>query len=406
MAKSPTFAIIGASTAGAYAARTLRKEGFDGAILLIGAEKEYPYARPPLTKQYLQKQYDRNRLFFWREDSYREIGIEMMLGSRVTRLLPGEKQLELENGPRLYADKILIATGMTPRKLPLGADFPNVHYLRTLSDCEAILHSCEGAGAAAIIGGGFIGMEVAASLSENDIAVSVILREAVALEHAIGAETGKILMDLHRRQGVTFYPQATVATIEGDTRARRMKLESGEVIDCDVVVIGAGVTASMDFIKDTPIEVDRAILVDEFCRTSLPDIFAAGDVTSFYHPALGRHIHIEHWENARLHGIAAAQNMLGRRVAFRPVPFFWSDQYLDIQYAGFPLNWDRAVFRGNVQEEDFSVFLLDGRRMVAAVCFARWKERRACERILSEGIEIDPEKLSDDSFNLDEALVH
>lgn len=401
MAKSPVFAIIGAGTAGAYATRTLRKEGFNGTIVLIGAENEFPYTRPPLTKQYLEGRYERNRLFLWPENSYKDLEIEVMLGSRVTRILPAQKQVELQDGRRMAVDKILIATGMLPRKLPLSAQFPNVHYLRTLSDCEAILRSCEHASAAAIIGGGFIGMEVAASLRQNGMDVTIILREQVALEHAIGSEAGKILMDIHRRQGVTFYPAATVASIDGDAMARRVRLESGEVIDCDIVIIGAGAIPTLDVIQGLDIKTDHGILADEFCQTNVENIFAAGDVTNFYHPALGRRLHVEHWDNARLQGITAARNMLGRREAYQPIPFFWSDQYLNIQYAGFPVSWERTIFRGTIAEEDFSVFMLDGKRLIAAVSFGRWKERRACERILREGIELEPEKLADDTFNLE-----
>jgi 3-phenylpropionate/trans-cinnamate dioxygenase ferredoxin reductase subunit len=403
MATSPVFAIIGASTAGAYAGHALRKEGFDGRILLIGAEKEFPYARPPLTKQYLEGKYERKRLFLWPENSYEELEIEVMLGSRVTRILPAEKHVELQDGRRMGVDKILIATGMIPRKLQFLAEFPNVHYLRTLSDCDAILRSCEHASAAAIIGGGFIGMEVAASLRQNGIDVTIILREQVALEHAIGAEAGEILMNIHRRQGVTFYPAATVASIEGDARAQRVRLESGETIDCEVIIIGAGVMPALDAIQGLDINTDHGIRVDEFCKTSVEHIFAAGDVTNFYHPTLGRHLHVEHWDNARLQGIAAAHNMLGRREAYQPIPFFWSDQYLDIQYAGFPVSWKKTVFRGNIEEEDFSVFMLEGGRLIAAVSFGRWKERRACERILREGIELPPERLSDEAYNLESA---
>jgi 3-phenylpropionate/trans-cinnamate dioxygenase ferredoxin reductase subunit len=211
-------------------------------------------------------------------------------------------------------------------------------------------------------------------------------------------------MNIHRRQGVTFYSQSNVSSIEGAVRANRVKLESGETIKCDMVVIGAGVTPSLEVIQGTGVKVNREILVDEFCQTNIENIYAAGDVTEFYHPMLDRHIHIEHWDNARLHGIAAAQNMLGRRVPHNPIPFFWSDQYLDIQYTGFPLKWEKTLVRGNVEEDDFSVFMLDGARLVAAVCFGRWKERRACERILREGGEVNAERLADEEFSLESML--
>lgn len=402
MGASPVFAIIGASTAGAFAARSLREDGFEGRILLIGAEKEFPYARPPLTKQYLEGDYERKRLFLWPGDSYDELGIEMFLGMRASRILPAERSVELEDGRRLPADRILIATGMSPRRLPLsGASFPNVHYLRTLADCDAILDSCKGGGSAVLIGGGFIGMEVAASLRGRDIEVSVVHRGEVVLEKVLGVEAARILMDMHRGQGVVFHSRTNISAIEGEARANRVILESGKAIDCDVVIVGVGAVPALDVTEGIGLQVERGILVDEFCRTNVDNVFAAGDVTEFYHPSLGRRMHIEHWDNARLHGIAAARNMLGKRFSYRPVPFFWSDQFAGIQYAGFPVKWERTVFRGNVEEEEFAVFMLDGRRLVSAVCFNRWKDRRACERLLGEGIEIDPDKLADETFDLE-----
>ncbi len=401
MKNSPVFIIIGASTAGAFAAFTLRKEGFDGRIILLGAEKELPYARPPLSKQYLQGKYARDRLFLWDRKTYEEQGIEVLLGMRATRVVPAEKQVELANGQKLPADRLLIATGMTPRKLPLpGADFPNVHYLRTLQDCEAILHSCEEGGRAVIIGGGFIGMEVAATLAQRDMEVTVIHQEAVALEHALGRAAANILMDTHRQQGIVFHSKTRVSSIQGKAQAEMVKLESGVEVPCTTVIIGAGVMPALDVVKRTNIRMNSGIIVNEHCETSMKNVFAAGDVTEFYHPALQKHIHVEHWENARLHGMAAARNMLGRRYTFKPIPFFWSDQFMDIQYVGFPLPWEETVLRGKIEDEEFSVFMLDGGRLVAAVCFNRWKERRACERILDEGIVLGRRDLADEKFDL------
>jgi 3-phenylpropionate/trans-cinnamate dioxygenase ferredoxin reductase subunit len=230
----------------------------------------------------------------------------------------------------------------------------------------------------------------------------------VPLSHAVGEEAGTILTEYHKGQGVEFRPEATFSSIEGKGKAERVHLKSGEKLECDNVVIGAGVIARTEIAEGTDIKIDKGILVDEFCQTSVEGIFAAGDVTRFYHPVLKNHIHIEHWENARMHGMAAAKNMLGRRVAYSPAPFFWSDQYdLNIQYVGFPLPWDNVVFRGDLEEHSFSVFLLAKGGLVAAVCFRRWRDRRACERLIQKGIKLDPEKLADEAFELEnfEAVV-
>ncbi len=406
MPKPPTFAIIGASTAGAFAAVTLRREGFDGRIVLIGEEKHLPYARPPLSKQYLQRERGRERLFFWPENFYLERQIELQLGFKVLRVTPKERQIEFEDGETVGFDNLLIATGMEPRRLSVpGTNLPNVFYLRRLEDSDRIAEACSAGSRTVIIGGGFIGMEVAASLRRNEVEVSVVHRDKIPLEHAIGPELGGILARYHREEGVNFYPGAEVSGIEGNDRASRVCLTSGQSIECDNVIIGVGATPRTEAVEDSGIKMGDGILVDEFCQTNIDGIFAAGDVARYYHPRISKRIHVEHWDNARLQGIAAAKNMLGRRVAYSPVPFFWSDQFdVNIQYAGFPLSWSSAVRRGAIEEQSFSAFLLDGKRLVSAVCFNRWRDRRACERLLAKDVVVEPENLRDEDFDLEELL--
>lgn len=407
MSESPTFVIIGSSTAGAFAAITLRKEGFAGRVILIGEEKEIPYARPPLSKQYLQRERGRERLYLWPKEFYLEREIELRLGARARRVIPREKEIEMKGGERLRFDRLLIATGMAPRRLPLpGGDLPNIFYLRTLEDSDRIGEACQPGSRAVIIGGGFIGMEVAASLRQKQVDVTVIHRDKVALEHAIGKEAGRILTEYHRQEGVNFHPGAEVSVIEGNGRAERLRLKSGHSVECDNVIVGIGATPRTEALEGSGIETDKGILVDEFCRTNIEGIFAAGDVARFHHPRIHARIHVEHWDNARLHGIAAANNMLGRQIPYSPVPFFWSDQFdVNIQYAGFPLDWNDVVYRGNIKEQSFSTFLLDRDKLVGGVCFNRWRDRRVCERLLARDIAVAPEKLCDENVNLEE-LVH
>ncbi|MBI5116111.1 FAD-dependent oxidoreductase [Candidatus Poribacteria bacterium] len=403
MSKTPTFVILGSSTAGAFAAVTLRKEGFAGRVILIGEEKEIPYARPPLSKQYLQRERERERLHLWPNEFYSERKIELRLGARARRVIPREKEIEMENGERLRFDHLLIATGMAPRRLALpGSDLPNIFYLRTLEDSDRIAEACQPGSRAVIIGGGFIGMEVAASLRQKQVDVAVIHRDKVALERAIGIEAGRILTEYHRQEGVNFYPEAEASEIEGNGRAERLHLRSGHSVECDNVIVGIGATPRIETLEGSGIETNNGILVDEFCRTNIEGISAAGDVAHFRHPRIHGRIHVEHWDNARLHGIAAANNMLGRHIPYSPVPFFWSDQFdVNIQYAGFPLEWSKSVHRGSTEEQSFSAFMLGGNKLVAGVCFNRWKDRRVCEKLLSQDATVDPAKLRDEEFDLE-----
>ncbi|GAB4336654.1 MAG: FAD-dependent oxidoreductase [Candidatus Abyssubacteria bacterium] len=399
----PVFVIIGASTAGTYAAATLRKEGFDGAIVLIGAEKELPYARPPLSKEYLRAERGRERLLLWPPTFYSEQRIELQLGQKVIRVRPRERELKLEDKHTIKFDKLLIATGMQPRRLPVpGADMENVFYLRTLDDCDRIANAHKPGDRAVIVGAGFIGMEVAASLREQEVEVSVVHKGKVALAHAIGEEAGRILTEYHVKQGVDFRPESEIESIEGRKRAERVVLKSGEKIDCQSVTIGIGVVPHTDFLADSGIEVANGIPVDECCRTNMDGILAAGDVTRFLHPAVQTHLHVEHWEHARLHGMTAAQNMLGKSVPYRSIPFFWSDQYdLNIQYVGFPFSYDTAVLRGDPGELFFSAFLLSQNRLVAAVSFNRWRDTRASEHLIINRTPLVPEKLRDEDIPLE-----
>ncbi len=399
----PTFVVIGASTAGTYAAVTLRREGFDGDVILIGAERELPYARPPLSKEYLQRERGRERLLLWPEAFYSDQDIALRLGRKVIRVTPRERELRLDSGETIRFDTLLIATGMQPRRLSVpGNDLENVFYLRTLRDCERIAGTCTPGSRAVIIGAGFIGMEVAASLREREVEVSIVHQGKVALAHAIGEEVGRILTEYHKEQGVDFRPESELESIEGDKKAERVILKSGDTIECQSVIIGIGAVPQADFLADSGVEIDHGIPVDEFCRANVDGIFAAGDVTRFHHPVAGKSIHVEHWDHARLHGMAAARNMLGAQVPYCPIPFFWSDQYdLNIQFVGFPAPYTDVVFRGDVGEHFFSAFLLAERRLIGAVCFNRWRDCRASKRLIEEGIQLDPEKLKDEDLPLE-----
>jgi 3-phenylpropionate/trans-cinnamate dioxygenase ferredoxin reductase subunit len=402
MPASETCIIVGAGMAGGKAALTLREEGFDGRVLLIGEEPDPPYERPPLSKEYLRGEVDRGAFAVADADDYAEEGIELLLGRRAERVEPGERAVVLDGGERLRYDRLLLATGAEPRRLPIpGAELDGVLLLRTVADSEALRGRLAASPRLVVIGAGWIGSEVAASARQMGAAVTVVEPRAVPLQHVVGEQVGAVFADLHREHGVEMLLGEGVEAIEGAGRVERVRTAGGRVLDCDLVLVGVGASPRTAPAEDAGLAVDNGILVDEHLRTSAPDVFAAGDVANAHHPLYGRRIRVEHWANALEQGPAAARSMLGSQQPYDKLPFFFSDQYdTGLEYRGFATEWDRVVVRGDLGGREAIVFWVADGRVVAAMNLNVWDVGEPIERLLRARPVIDDRKLADPDVEL------
>src|SRR5688500_13719728 len=373
-----TFVIVGAGLAGGGAAATLREEGFDGRVVLIGAEPQPPYERPPLSSEYLRGESPFEQALFQPLDFYGENDIETRFGVRVTRVDATEKVIELDNGERVPYEALLVATGGRNRRIPIpGSDLEAIYGLRTVTDSDQIRAEISPGRKAAVVGMGFIGSEVAASLRQSGVEVAVVDRNTVPLRRVLGEEVGRVVEDIHRDHGTELIFEDKVAAFEGAERVERITTQRGHRIECDFVVVGLGVEPVTELLADTGVEIDNGVLVDEYCRTGVEGIYAAGDVANHYHPVFKRHIRVEHWQNALRQGAAAAHNMLGEPVIYDDIPWFWSDQYdWNLQYAGFHRSWDQLVVRGQPDGNSFLACYLNDSRIDAAIAVNRGLDLR------------------------------
>jgi 3-phenylpropionate/trans-cinnamate dioxygenase ferredoxin reductase component len=395
MAKQ-TFLIVGAALAGAKAAETLREEGFDGRVVLIGAEPERPYERPPLSKDFLRGEADA-KPYVHDEGFYGEQEIELRTSTTVERLDVAASQVSLAGGETLGFDRLLLATGAHPRRLSLpGADLDGVLSLRTIGDSEAI-RARFGTGVRLVtIGAGWIGAEVAASARQRGCEVTILEAAELPLERVLGAELGAIYRDIHADHGVRFVGGAAIEAIEGDGAVAAVRLAGDRRIEADVVVVGVGVAPRTALAEAAGVATDNGILVDERLETSAPGIFAAGDVANAQHPLFGTRIRVEHWANALTQGPAAARNMLGRGEAYDQVPYFFSDQYdVGMEYAGYATDWDDVVFRGDPASREFIAFWLRGEVVVAGMNVNVWDVNEDIQALVRARPAIDRRRLAD-----------
>ena len=401
-----TFVIVGASLAGGGAAATLRQEGFDGRVILIGAEPQPPYERPPLSKEYLRGECSFEQILVQSSDFYGENGIETRFGVRASRVDPAKKVIELDGEEGVAYDKLLVATGGRNRRFPVpGLDLEGVYDLRTMADCERIRAEIGPGRKAVVVGMGFIGSEVAASLRQSGVNVVVVDRNKVPLRRVLGEEVGQVIEVIHRDHEATLIFEDTVAAFEGADRVERVVTQGGRRIECDFVVVGLGVEPVTELLADTGAEIDNGIAVDEFCRTGVEGIYAAGDVANHYHPVFERRIRVEHWQNALNQGPAAARNMLGKDEPYDDIPWFWSDQYdFNLQYTGFHTEWDEVIVRGSMEERNFVAFYRKDERVLAAVAVNRGKDLRRSMRLIKAQRPVDATKLQDPDVDL-RALV-
>jgi 3-phenylpropionate/trans-cinnamate dioxygenase ferredoxin reductase subunit len=404
MTNDRTHIIVGASLAGAKAAETLRAEGFDGRVVLVGAEEERPYERPPLSKDYLRGEVGREKVYVHDESFYSEHDIELRLGTTAVELNASSKELTLGNGDRLSYDRLLLATGSEPRRLAIpGAELDGVLYLRSVHDSDALRERLDRGGAVVVVGAGWIGAEVAASARQRGLEVTIIEPASVPLERVMGAEVGAIYRDIHTDHGVEMLMRTGVEAFEGETAVERVRTSDGRLIECDFVVVGVGVAPRIQLAERAGLEVDNGILVDEHLETSVAGVFAAGDVANASHPFYGERIRVEHWANALHQGPAAARGMLGQADPFDRLPYFFSDQYeVGMEYLGFAREWDRVVFRGDPSSREFIAFWISDERVVAGMNVNVWDVTDPIRRLITERVGVDDRRLADPDIPIDQ----
>ncbi|WP_341997844.1 FAD-dependent oxidoreductase [Microbacterium sp. LWH7-1.2] len=398
--------IIGGGLAGGTAAEALRAEGFDGDITVVAAEAHPPYQRPPLSKGYLAGDEGLDAVILHPAEWYAERGIRLLTGVAVTSLEPAAHAVELEDGERLTYDAVLLATGATPRTIPLpGHDLPGVSTLRRLDDSDALAAQLrDGGRRLVVIGAGWIGMEVAATARGFGNEVAMVERDAVPLATALGSEMGEVFRKLHLEHGVDLRTSVGVDRIIGDGRAEGVVVD-GETLPADLVLVGVGASPNTALAEEAGLDILNGVLTDGALRTSAPDVYAAGDVANAYHPVLQRHLRSEHWANALNAGKVVAKSMLGKPASFDGIPYFYTDQYdLGMELSGYPPLMADAeiVVRGDLDAREFIAFWTDDGRIVAGMNVNVWDVNDEVQELIRSGARIDPDRLRDSDVPLED----
>jgi NADPH-dependent 2,4-dienoyl-CoA reductase/sulfur reductase-like enzyme len=400
MPDGPAYVIVGASLAGAKAAETLREEGFDGTVVLVGQEAERPYERPPLSKGFLLGKAAKSSIYVHEDSWYPAHGVDLLLCNTVTAIDRTDRRVELADGSAIRYDRLLLTTGASPRTLDVpGNDLGGVRYLRTVGDSERLGAALAAAGRVIIVGAGWIGLEVAAAAREQGCEVTVVEPESGALLRSIGPELGAVFADLHRAHGVTFRFGESVTELRGSGgRIAAAITSSGAELPADLVVVGIGAVPNTALAVVAGLEVDNGVLVDAALRTSDPAIYAAGDVANAFNPLLGRRIRVEHWANALNGGPAAARSMLGQEVSYDRVPYFYSDQYdLGMETAGLPEpgRYDQVVYRGDREGLEFIAFWLADGAVIAGMNVNVWDVQDDIQALIRSARKVDTGRLAD-----------
>jgi len=405
MSTAKRFVIVGAGLAGANAAETLRQEGFDGRLILIGDEPERPYERPPLSKDYLRGE-TADKPYVHPESFYPDNDIELWSSTRVTGIDAGLNELLLEGDRRLGYDRLLLTTGAVPRRLDVpGAELDGVHYLRTLADARRIGDRIEQGRRLVVVGSGWVGSEVAASARQKGCEVTVLEMGSLPLERVLGPEVGQIYLDLHRDHGVEFLPETTVERFEGEGSVERVITKNGASLETEFVVVGIGVAARTGLIETAGLQINDGVVVDEHLESSIPGVFAAGDVANAWHPFYGRSLRVEHWANALNQGPVAAKTMLGQDVSYDEIPYFFSDQYdAGMEYSGYATEWDEVVFRGDVAAREFIAFWLKDKRLVAGMNMNVWDVSEPIRELIRARRPLNRQDLADPDVPLPQLL--
>ncbi len=401
MGTRDTFVIVGAGLAGAKAAEAMRGEGFAGRIVLLGEEPERPYERPPLSKEFLQGKSEREKIFVHAKAWYAEHDVELRTSTKATAIDPSAHRVDCSRGGPVSYDKLLLATGASPRQLTLpGADQHRVYYLRRIEDSQQLKFALSTNSRVAILGAGWIGLEVAAAARAAGLEVTLLERGELPLQRILGAEVAQTFATLHRSHGVDLRCGVKAARITGDDprQATGVQLSDGSQIDADLVVAGIGAVPNTALAEAAGLVLDNGVKVDEHLRTSDADIYAAGDVANAFHPLLGKHIRSEHWFNALSQPAVAARSMMGQNAVYAEVPYFYSDQYeLGMEYSGHvdPGGYDEVVFRGDCDKLEFIVFWLKDHRVLAGMNMNVWDQTEAIKALVRSGRPVESARLSD-----------
>jgi 3-phenylpropionate/trans-cinnamate dioxygenase ferredoxin reductase component len=404
-----TAVIVGTGLAGGNAAVTLRQEGWTGRIVMLGEEPGIPFGRPPLSKTYLRGEESLDgwlvKLAGWYGDNLVELRTEVRLQGVDTR----QKQVTLQGGETVEYDKLLLCTGGRNRRFQVpGAETPGVYQLRTVAECDAIRRAAHPGARALIVGMGFIGSEVAASLRQLGLEVTAVLSGTAPLTAVLGADVANVMARIHRDHGVRLVPEDQVVAFEGSEHLANAVTAKGVRIECDLAVVAIGIEPAVDAFKGSEIALDNGIVVDETCQTSVPDVYAAGDVANHLHPVFGR-LRVEHYNNAEKQGRAAARAMLGDERPYDDIHSFWSDQYEDkLEYVGDGRTWDQIVIRGSLAKSQFLAFYLSKGIMKAACGLNRGgdpeleadSDLRACQALIQARDAVSEETLADETVDL------
>ena len=403
--------IVGGGLTGGNAAKELRKRGYAGDLVMVTDEPSLPFGRPPLTKGYLRGEEDLTGWMAAPPDWYRSHQIQLLPG-RVASIHPASRQVQLETGDAIGYARLLLATGGRNRLFAVpGAHLPGVHQLRTIAECDAIKRAAKPGARAVVVGSGFIGSEVAASLSQLGLKVTSVMRGKAPLDAVLGPEVGGVFRAIHREAGIELLAEDEVVRFEGSSQVERAVTKKGRRIACDLAVVAVGIEPNVELVSGSGVAARDGILVDATCRTNVAGIFAAGDVANHLHPLFGR-VRVEHYNNAEKMGAAAARSMLGSRTQYRYLHSFWSDQFQHkLEYVGHARKWDRFVVRGSLEERKFVGFYLRTGKLLAAVGLNRGGdpeldkdgEMAMAARLIAKGARPSATLLADEHARLDSA---
>jgi 3-phenylpropionate/trans-cinnamate dioxygenase ferredoxin reductase subunit len=385
------FLLVGGGMASANCAAELRKRGADGEILLVGREPEVPYERPPLSKEYMRGDAERSDAYVHPQSWYEENGVELLTGRNVMSLDVEARSAKLQGGEEVGFDRALIATGANVNILRVeGSENEGIHYLRAFGNSEAIREDAAKAEHVVLIGGSYIGCEVAASLTAKGTKCTIVMMEEVALSTNFGDEAGRFFHETIESHGVEIHGGETLSAFEGDGRVNAVVTQSGKVIECDAVVVGAGVRPDTMLAERAGLDVDNGIVCDRRLQSSVEGIFAAGDVCNYDSVVHGRRLRVEHWDVAMQQGRAAGANMLGEGGEYDVVPYFFSDlaDWASLEYVGPAQDWDEVVFRGERDSGEFSAWYLKDNRVAACLSVGRSEDLSRARELVAGGDDI------------------
>lgn len=404
---SDSVVIIGAGHAAGQAVASLRQEGFEGTIVVVGEESVVPYQRPPLSKKFLAGEIGIDRVLFKPVDFYAKAEAEMILDTRVETVDTAARKVVLEGGRTLDYGKLIFTTGGRVRKLACpGAELPGVNYLRSIADVEAIRAHFKPGARLVIVGGGYIGLEVAAVAVKHDIDVTVLEMAPTVLGRVTCREVAEFFQRVHREEGVKILTDTALAGIEGADHVTGVKTGTGEIIPADFVIAGIGILPNVELAQEAGITCNNGIVVDELCRTSDENVYAAGDCTFHPNPIYDVELRLESVHNALEQAKTAAAHICGKDKPYGQVPWFWSDQYdLKLQIAGLSQGYDDVVIRGDITGRSFAAFYMKDGRMIAVDAVNRAPEFMMSKMMLQKGQSAPAEKLADESIEMKDMLA-